>query len=201
MFRSITLFLISSLLSLALYSQEGYIQGKTVVNIGLGFGATARYASVSSTPINISFSAEHGFNKWWSAGFEVGYRHISYSDTYYTYLGWSQVSNSFTTNINNIAIGSRGSAHIFPILNSALGQDISIDKLDPYLTLHTGVILESISHSGASGFDPGVGSGNWFYVGPSAGVRYCFTENFGSYLELGYNAISYGANIGLSLRF
>lgn len=158
-------------------SAQSFRQGELTISPGVGvgnFGIAGLYTGVNSLPIVVN--GEYGLTDQFGAGAFVGVRY------------W------FGSNIDlspSFAIGARGVAHLFPILNSNFDTDIDDSQIDVYLAANIGIEARPQYL--------GISQGARFILGPVLGGRFYLTDNFGLFVELGAGALSYASG-GVVIR-
>ncbi len=186
----VILLMFISLNSFYLASQDMFnYRGQDILGGGLSLGYYS-YGFTGSRSIGIpplSAYYELGLHDHITAGPFLGYARWSYKYAVQDYrYSWSFIN-----------AGARGSFHITGFMNEILGTEIDEEKIDWYLTLLAGMEFRQYSDTGNNTL--GYANQSNFFIGPSAGVRYYFSENLAVYLEGGRGAFG-AVSFGVSLR-
>lgn len=154
--------------------------------ISLGWYGHGFYGSRSISIPPLSAYYEMGVHEYITAGPFVGFNRWSYR--------YSNSRYSWTY----IHAGLRGSFHYSGILNEMLDGDIDESKLDLYVTLMSGLQLQTYTTN--EPFLEGLYDNRVrFFLGPVAGLRYNFSESFGVFAEGGYGSLG-ALTLGISMK-
>lgn len=141
--------------------------------------------SIGIPPLSAYY--ELGVQDYITAGPFLGFARWSYSYTTASQYSWTFIN-----------VGARGSFHITGFMNEILGTEINEEKIDWYITLLAG--MEFRNYSSDTGWaESTYGNTSRFFIGPSTGVRYYFSDSFAVYAEGGYGALG-ALTFGVSLK-
>ncbi len=119
------------------------------------------------------------------------------------FLGFARWSYSYATAASRyswtfVNVGARGSFHLTGLMNDILGMEINEEKIDWYITLLAG--MEFRNYSSDTGWAEGTyDNTSRFFIGPSTGVRYYFSDSFAVFAEGGYGALG-ALTFGVSIK-
>lgn len=178
--------------------EEGYEEGKTYFDIGIGaprFGLVNNYIyniygyNSYNMPV-LRANLEYGFTDFISGGLYAGYSHYGWS--------WSNSLGDWDERYSYLSLGLRGTFHIWDFLNKHLELGLGVDQFDLYASLMLGVRVKSMTDKTPSNRNTSRYSD--VFVGTTVGAKYYFTQRAAVFLEGGYGSSSFGI-IGLSFKF
>jgi hypothetical protein len=182
-----------ALMALASAAQAQFEEGDNVLGAGIGIGGAYSNigfsSNVSQTPA-ISLHFDHGMGELgpgqWGLGGYLGYKHISYSERYYTYWTYDYSWTYFI-------LGVRGSWHY---------NDWHTDKLDTYggfmLAYDAVTFKDNTNYGSYSYLNTYSYGGSYISFTGFLGARYFFNDKIGAYAEQGYGVAA--LQLGVSVR-
>ncbi|PKR81801.1 hypothetical protein CW751_00225 [Brumimicrobium salinarum] len=178
-------------------AQEGYESNKLYLDLGIGL---PRYSIVNkyyynslgynhySIP-NLRANLEYGFSNVVSGGAFVGYTHNGYK--------WENAAGQWDNKYSYLSLGARFSFHIWDFINENMGLATGVEQLDLYAALMIGGVVRS--HRDQEPTRTITTSTTNFYIGPTLGAKYFFSDGAAVFVEAGYGAGSYGI-IGMTFK-
>jgi len=179
------------------HAQVGYESNKLYLDIGIRlprFSIANNYLYSSygynrySLP-NLRANLEYGFSDIISGGAFVGYSHYGWK--------WTDVNGDWNEKHSYLSVGGRMTFHVWNFLNNNLDLNLGVEKLDLYASLMLGALIKTTTDKRPTVTTSNTNLG--FYIGPTFGAKYYFTDRTAVFIEGGYGAGSYGI-VGLTFK-
>lgn len=152
-----------------------------------GIGASMGYRYDYGTSRSLSIPPAMAY-------FEIGIHEYITAGPFAAFSRWSYPTRSRSF----MSLGARGSFHLSPFFNDLLDGSIDVDKIDFYASMLSGIAFRQY---GAYDTQPATRflDDARFFIGPVAGVRYYFSDDFAIFSEIGWGALGV-LTVGVSFR-
>ncbi len=173
---------------LTLNSPEARPQGTDFSNARIfsaGFSLNYSYGYIGSRSIRIPPV---------NASLEIGIHEFVTVGPFVAYSSWSYPARTRSF----VNAGVRGSFHFSPLLNDLLDGSIDENQIDFYASMLSGLEFRQYGASSDEGIS-GFIDNTRLFLGPVAGVRFYFADNFGVFSEVGRGALG-AITVGVSLN-
>jgi len=170
--------------------EKAYEVDDKILGLGVSFGYFRYYGKYVSASIPLIAHGEYAFHDYVSVGVFFGYQNYKYTDTYNEGSPpYTKVQYTYLYSV--VAIGAKGSFHIFPYVNDRWNTGIDDSMMDAYATAFVGYsihVYKEVTNTGYSEYDK---LNNRPVFGPAIGFRYMFVPQVGAFAEAGVGPLGF----------